>query len=79
MTLRICKTCDIKSDDGHKNGASKASKTGTVTRMVSLTSTSPVTGDIFEVFHIKNDDSSEDGELDTHHVRGGEGREGGEG
>ena len=51
---------DCTQDDSYENGTSKASKMRTVTRIASLTPTSPVTVGTFELFDIKNDDSYED-------------------
>ena len=65
VTVRILRP-GASNDDSYENGASKA-KAGTVTRIASLTPTSPVTVGIFEIFDIKNDDSYEDRKLDTHH------------
>ena len=43
MTIRMFESWDIKNDDTYENGAAKAPKARTVTRIASLTPTSPVT------------------------------------
>ena len=48
VTVRTFKICDIKNDDSYETGASKASKTRTVTRIASL-----IVG-TFGLFDIKN-------------------------
>ena len=53
VTVRTFKICDIKNDDSYETGASKASKTRTVTRIASL-----IVG-TFGFFDIKNYDSYE--------------------